>query len=482
MSIKEIWIPETLAVIFLIIPFLRPFVKKLWELDGIDCLPLLALGILIVIFPAYGFRLEVIPILVFAFFSGLFAMGVFVAKRMSHEQERFRESNAFHSILAMIVLAVVSVPMFAFSPKVDIAQDDEANDAVNLSVSNWTHKYTLRIHGTAQTALANHPIVFIVPPEIGSASSVELVSRGLRENGFTVVTYFRNDKDMVFVGENGRKRVFPTRLFSYWNIRNRAGSRPAANEKGRALEDSRRADIEFLLPQLADLLGLKGEGLPPVLFVGYGAGGSALAYMADEGGFLTRRIDALGVIAIESRLWSSYQVAPREIAPFTNAGMFHRVRISVGNFFSNLGPHEVNLTGPFPESGIPVLHLASGRILDAQKAQTAYGAVLDAVRADQGPVAIAAIESAGPLGYQDYRLTQPMLSLFLPGMSGAKRSEDPIGDTVGIISRFAASILETGQAEDSLRKTTIPRRNAITGTMRIRGDSSVREMFHVEQF
>jgi len=120
--------------------------------------------------------------------------------------------------------------------------------------------------------------------------------------------------------------------------------------------------------------------------------------------------------------------------------------------------------------------------LDVQRGQAVYGAIFDALRVDNGPVAIAAVESAGPLGYQDYRLTQPMLSFFLPGLRGTERSENPIGDTIGIISRFATSTLEARPAEDDWRKRIIPRRGTITGTMRIRGDSSLLEMFHVEQF
>jgi hypothetical protein len=68
MVIKEIWGPQALIVLFLVLPLFRPYAKTLWSSDGLGWLPFLALAIALGIFPAYGFRPECIPILVICLF------------------------------------------------------------------------------------------------------------------------------------------------------------------------------------------------------------------------------------------------------------------------------------------------------------------------------------------------------------------------------------------------------------------------------
>ena len=437
MSINEIWVPQALAVIFLLFPLLRPFIKGLWSLDGIVWLPLVALGILAGIFPAYGFRPEVIPLLVLAIFLNLANLLTFVRAAADSPQE----AGAFRSIFAMVLLAAASVPMFVFSPQVYAKHEREAEPARSLAVPGGGGEYVLRIYGPA---LAERPLIFLVPPDIGSAASVELVSERLRDNGFTVVTYFRRGHETLFVDENGRRRQYPARLIRRWRVLRRATDFAAANERGQALEAARRDDVEFLLPRLPALLGIQGR-MPPVLFVGYGAGGSALAYMAGEDGFLGRYSDALGVVAVESRLWSSFRTEPRVMEPLTDAGAISRLRTNVANWFYGRRRLRVSQTGPLPESGLPVLYLVSGRALEAGGRQ--YRAIFDALSSGDGPVALAAIESAGPLDYQDIPLTQPMISFFLSGRRGAGRNKDPLGDTAGIIGNFASFLLERRMAE-----------------------------------
>jgi len=447
MSINEIWIPEALAVIFLVLPLLRPFIKGLWSLDGLVLLPLVALGILVGIFPAYGFRPEVIPVLIFALFFNIANLLAFIRSKMGQSDDYPHQKGSFRTVVAVLLLVAAAVPMFVFTPQIYARHERETEPARSLLVPREFpgHEYVLRIYGPVQP---NRPLIFLVPPEIGSAASVELICENLRDKGFTVVTYFRRDYDTVFIDENGRRQVYPARLLRYWRIFRRATNFASANERGQALEAARRRDLEFLLPRLPALLGVAGhDELPPILFVGYGAGGSALAYMAGEGRFLYRHSDALGVIAIGSRLWSSYLGEPRVIEPLTDTGMIPRMRTNISNWYQGIRPQRVIRTGLLPEAGLPVLYLVSGRALDTGRGQRAYQAVFDALHSGYGPVALAAIKSAGPLDYQDFPLTQPMLSFFLPGLRGAERSENPIADTAGVIGNFASHLLERRQAE-----------------------------------
>ncbi|MCL2128679.1 MAG: hypothetical protein FWH38_10530, partial [Treponema sp.] len=211
---------------------------------------------------------------------------------------------------------------------------------------------------------------------------------------------------------------------------------------------------------------------------GYGAGGSALAYLAGEGGFAARHGSVLAVAAIESRLWSSYQPEPPALsgAP-AGSNLFRRAWEAAVAGMKNLAPGKVGRTGPLPgqESGplaavsgpavsgpmvpgptvrrIPVLYVVSGRALSEiqagwRRGNRPYRAVFDAFRSGAGPAALAAMEGAGPLDYQDFPFTHPVFSFLQPGQKGVKKSGNPVGDTAGIIGNFAVLLLEQArQAE-----------------------------------
>ena len=497
MSINEIWVPGALAALFLGIPILRPFVERLRALDGLALLPLVALGILVGIFPAYGFRLEVVPMLVFAVLRNLAGLFSLVASKLSRVNDPTQEISPFRTAFALVLLVTATIPLFAFSPRINTRLERETEPPAHVVVP-WGfsgRERVLRVYGPV---LADRPLVFMIPSEIGGAVSVELVSEAMRDNGFTVVTYSCQEHDAIFVDRDGRRRLSLSRLLAHWRVSRRATDLASVNERGRSIEAARRADVEFLLPRLPELLGLARDDMPPVLFVGHGAGGSALAGMAGEGGFLARHSDALGVVAVESHLWSSFQNEPREPVPLTDGSAFERLRISLGNWLDDRRVQRVTRAAPLPEAGLPVLYLVSGRALDAG-AQREYQAVFDALRTGGGSVALAAIESAGPLDYQDHPFTQPMLSFFMRGLRGAGRSENPIGDTAGVIGNFASSLLERRQAEwDELaagvaqgyeddaaetegdaeearlglsapREIAIPPRAAVTGALRVEG-------------
>jgi hypothetical protein len=112
------------------------------------------------------------------------------------------------------------------------------------------------------------------------------------------------------------------------------------------------------------------------------------------------------------------------------------------NLFGKMKPRQVERKGPLPESGLPVLYLVSGNALDLQKGRQPYRAVFDTLDSGSGPVALTAVESAGPLDFQDFPLTSPVYSFLLPGAKNAKKSKNPVEDTAGIIGNYANFLLE----------------------------------------
>jgi len=470
MAVIEIWVPEAMAVFFLALPLFRPFVKILWPLDGLVWLPLIAMGIVIGIFPAYGFRPECLPILVFAFVYNLANLSALVSSIASRPNDSFRDRGPLSIVCAFILLGAATVPLFAFPSRVYEKPEEEAESFRELTVTNRMvniigipyRNYSLRIYGPVQK---NRPLIFLVPPEAGSAASVDMVCSELYKKNFTVVTYTYED-----IYSFRKQSVIPVKGLRYWRIYRRAAIFASANEQGKALETERRTDIEFLLTQLPALLDDTGKGkLPPLLLAGYNAGGSALAYMAGERDFISQYNNVLGIAAIECRLWSSY-LPESLVVPYVPAsgGIILRQWANIESRFVNLLPRRVSRSGPLPGAGItfrglPVLYLVSGRALDP-KGQKPYQAVFDSMRSGLGRVAIAAIQGAGPLDYQDFPFTHPIYSFLLPGQKGAEKSEDPIGDTAGIIGNFASYLLE--QAEDVEEMgVNIPPRYPISGSL-----------------
>ena len=448
---------------FLALPLIKPFVKKLQPLDGLFWLPVIALGIMAGLFPAYGFRPECLPMLVAVLLIN-------VCNFIFRPGASFRSQPPLLTILLLVFLTAAAIPMYAFSPKPHAETTGEAEPFRTRRIESSRGEgsdgeYILRIYGTIQTnALpAVKPLIFLVPPDMGAAVSVDLVCRELAKKGFAVVTYSRKDYDIPHADENGQRRsASPFVLLQRWRIFRKAADLYTVNDQGKSLEAERRSDIEFLLPRLHAFLGFAGHtDLPPLLLAGYGAGGSALAYLAGEAGFASRYGQALGVVAIESRLWSSYLSQDRhapEIPP--SAG---RIRYQWSLFTSrlrNMGSQRVTRTGPLPGAGLPVLYLICGRALDTKR-QKPYQAVFDTVHSGSGAAALAAIRSAGPLDYQDIPFTHPLYSFFLPGLKKIPKSENPTGDTAGIIGNFAVYLLErTRQTE-----VITPPRQTITGDL-----------------
>ena len=445
-SSMEILIPEAVIVLFLVLPLLRPFVKKLRPLDGLVWLPLIALGITIGIFPAYGFRPECLPLLIFALIYSVY--------HLFYSKDSLRYKGPLLTAATFILLSAAAIPMFVFSPKVHEKPEGlESVTALKIaeSLGAYSRDYSVRIYGDLQSG---KPLIFLVPPEIGSVASVNLVCTELHKNNYTVVTYSCSNKNLFRVDKNSWIRsTHPVRLLTYWLISGKAAGFASVNEQGKKWEAHRRDEIEFLLSWLPAFLGeTEHRSLPPFLLVGYGTGGSALAYLAGESDFIARHNNVRGVIAIESRLWSSYLPLSRDNAqPLdpnapVNDWAILRYWKTVVNCLNGLRPQRISRTGPLPgegrlESGVPVLYLLSGRALDFPKGQKPYQAVFDALRLGSGPVALAVIQEAGPLDYQDYPLTHPLYSFFVPGQKGAdRRSADSISDTAGIIGNFASLV------------------------------------------
>jgi hypothetical protein len=473
MAISELWGTEALVCLFLVLPLFRPFVKALWPLDGLVWLPLIAIVITVGIFPAYGFRPECLPILLFALIYNAATWDSVISSLRSQPSDAFRDRSNLLTLFAFIMLGAAIYTMYTFTPRSAGYPETEPQRTLKTLSGGIGRDYCLQIYG--ETGRGG-PIIFLVPPEIGASASVKLVSSELGKKGYTVVTYSRKDFDIPFVDENGKKHLSLLAKMPGYLYASIMGTRLApANNRGKSMEAERLADIEFLLPRIYELSGDTNDDLPPILLVGYGAGGSALVYLNANGRFASNR-NVLGIIAVENRLWSSYKTESSAASRNSSIrGFSYRSLLDIADRLTDLLPRTLKRAEALPSANLPVLYLVSGRalkypLLDYGDGKNPYQAIFDTERLASGPIAIAIIEDAGPLDYQDFPLTHPIYSFSLAKL---KNAENFISDTAGIIGNFASLLIEQSvqaapESNDFQQPVMIiPVRSPISGSLYI---------------
>lgn len=267
----EICVPLIICGIFLLLPILRNLVKRLWPVTGLAWLPIPGFLTAAAVFPAYGFRPEVIPLLVFSL-----VMVVTGLKRAS-----LPENSVRYAVTALSFLAAVIAFALWFSP----GPVDAESLAVEFSMHNNENnrKYNIKIFGISDL---QRPAIIVFPPVFGT-ESVDGICLGLESRGFLVLSCSRS----YFVSPFEWQRRFAVY----------GGSAESAAISGRALEEDRQKDILFLLPKLMEETGLSSSG--SVFLAGYGDGGSALINLAGNSEF-SNYANIKGIVSIESPLWS----------------------------------------------------------------------------------------------------------------------------------------------------------------------------------
>jgi hypothetical protein len=466
---NEIWIPECVAVGFFFLYLIRPFLKGLWALDGLVWLPLLGLGIIIGLFPAYGFRPECIPFLIFATVCTIITIPALIFSATSRQNDDFRDRSPVVTILPLGFLAATLLVMLIFAPTIPSALISDGVQSRKIHNKAQNRDYFVRIYGPVSAAegvspgsgLANggiRPLIFLIPPEAGSIPAVDRVCAGLRDRGFTVISYSRRGFDAPALGENGRRHgrrylVAPAKISALWRAFQNGTVFTTANAQGQALETERMEDIAFLLPRIPALAEQTADseraGKIPLILAGYGAGGSALTLFAAAQGDFSRRFSTVkGIVTVESRFWSVYHLEPPVFPELPKGAPWHlRLKRAVTQWLSGFKSQRVTGFGEFPRPGVPVLCLVSDRAFSGGAGgpgrDNPYRALVETLRDSSGPVALAAITGAGPLDYCDYPLSHPLYSFMFPGREkNAAKSANLPADTAGIIGNFAAMVLE----------------------------------------
>jgi hypothetical protein len=454
---QELGILIALITLFLFLPLIRPFIKALWEINGLNWLPLLSLGIIIALFPAFGFRPECIPLLVYTIIVNLINIPALVSTLSRLENDDFLERGVIFTFIAVVLLLLTSGIALYFLPHTETVLTDRA-ELISLRDVERDRDYYIRLYsgGTERPAGGRagpaRPLMLVLPPVMGSVMMTDGLCEALAERGFTVISYSRRGLDAPAFGD----RVYPA------PVQDRAalleafalGTRSAgAASKGKALETARKEDIRFLLSAIEE--GELHNRMPPAdcLFItGYGAGGAALIGLSADPQFTAAHPLLRGIIPVESPILSALEGE----APSPGAGeeehwigaLWHTLK----NGITGLRESKTIRISGLPRPALPAFFLVSDRVQNSRDRDGRYATILRAFHGAKRPSILAAVPGAGPLDYSDSPEKYPCYRVLFPGIrQSIWKNGDFAGNSASLMTNFAALVLTAEGGAESAR-------------------------------
>jgi len=464
---QEIWIPLFFITLFLFLYTIRSSINKLRTIAGLTWFPLISFLTAILLFPAYGFRPEVIPLLIHA--AILSIISISKNEKDSSVYRSIKKTSIIRTLPPMIILAAAAGIAFYYTPQKDTSlaeQNVYSLKATDLS-GTGEREYFIRIYADKnKNLLPSRPLLVLLPPALGSIAAADEVSMELHNRGFTVLTYSRRGFDspaVYFTGE-GKKERYGIRAVE-WFRRIHAfvsGTNSAsANNKGRALEDARTEDLFFILSWIRRNPLLEGRtplfniaSRNAVFLAGYDAGGGALILAGNS--LLPESlagIKILGLIAIDSYLWSVYRRETPDVSVLPpDADWLTSVQHGLNRWFLNIRPRHITGFGQIPRLTKPVLFLVSEK---ERSSGSRRQAMLSSFEIARGPTLMISADGAGPFAYSDLPVKYPILAALLRGQEKpAWNNLNAPSRTAGIITGFAASVLNSAGEDSSILENT----------------------------
>ena len=435
---REIWIPLALITLFIFLHIIRPGLKKLKTIDGLAWLPLLALISTLALIPAYGFRPETLPLLLYSA-----VLTVIVFFKQINGDIKFRSFGKGRFVLIffpLVLLAAAGATAFYFTPQKDLSFSTLGVHTLNAN------GYTIRIYTDDIGIPEKRPLLVILPPELGSLAVIDETACDLRDSGFTVLACARN------------RNFNPAKTFRMISAFFSGNVSAAANKRGRALEDRRKEDITFIISWICQNPRIEGTvqlfniaSRDAVYLTGYDTGGSALILLEDSFSGTSRdAITIQSLIAIEAPLWSLYTEQANQIPDIpADAGWYDSVKLGIHRWLLELKPKKIAVTNYIPELSTPVLFLVSDWSRDyttgpkrfAGQRPGRYEALHKCFSLTKDRAFLVSADSASPLDYSDFPAHYPLIMTLL---KANRRSE---WNTAAIITYFAESVYNTGEGE-----------------------------------
>ena len=477
---QEILIPKALIAVFLLVSIIRPFIRELSAIKGLNLLPALAFFTCIVLLPAYGFRPELVPIFIF---SLLITLTTASRRKRKVFSSRAAANSSLFSLLARMVLLIFSAwVMFAFTPRTETAlvtsgvyslREGGFNIRVYVENEHAQNGYLDDELLPPENQTLVRPLLALLPPVVGSFASADVVAAELRDRGFTVIVM-------------DRSRMSPARWLG--GVRAfLAGTRaPATNPAGRRLEQERKAEARFLLswigrnPQINAHERLFDAASASAVFLGgFCSAGSAIFLLQDSlfRDAYEQGIAIQGFVAIESRLWSvsgesdtfeeTLQMPAAPAVVQFDEGL-DSSRSPFGAFWNNITARfsqiQFRRHGFAPAETLvlskPTLFLVSGTA-EEESRENRYQAIFQTFRAAEG-FAVLASSVFGSLYYSDFQARYPLIVALFSGSPSRRELLDrrdranAQAQTAAVIAYFAEEVLNSLNMPSTLRGQEVP--------------------------
>jgi hypothetical protein len=449
----ELKILEGLSAFLIILPLLRPFFSKLKNLEGLFFLFPLGFGIILAIFPAYGFRPECIPLLFYTFFLTVIHIPSILTILRQAPLDVIPEKGSVFAIITVILLIPITGIAFLFAPLQEIGLVSHGANIRKVQNPTGKTEFMLRIYGSGDDPVqagARRPLMLLVPPMAGSVFITDRVCQELQERGFAVISYSRQDFDAPWLGEDGRKSGGAiTHLHRLFRIHTRGFKSVPVNTAGRALEEERIQDITFLLSYIQQEYRrdevFSGIDTRAIFIAGYGIGGGALIQLTASPGFNRANPGVKGIIAVESPVFSAFVGEAPPLPPAADDDdesrfpLWTNVTRSVSSWFSRWKPLKISGVGTVPRPEVPALYMVSDKVRDPRRRDGRYAALFQTLHNTGKPALLAAIPGAGPLDYSDVPEKFPLYRVLFPGTGQSVwRTRNYIEKTATLMTNFAA--------------------------------------------
>jgi hypothetical protein len=427
----DLGILEILIAFFLFLPLTENYVKTFHSVDGLAFFPPIAFFCALAIFPAYGFRVECIPLLLWTF---IYTVINFPALSSLLNGGRFRDYSGRGNVYVFVMImatGIVTGTALYFLPVTDTHEFHADASLGGVDNSNG-NEYFINVYNPQDGAVnAEIPLVIVVPPLAGSVPIVDGICGALRERGVRVVSFSRGNLDIPI--RTGYPEI--TLLKKYWTSIRSPWKKSEALDAARSFEKERMRDIEFVLP-----LAVRQFNSRDVYIAAYNEGASAAIALSASSAFISAHPQLKGIIAIEGRLYTNYTIQnERAISGTTapeNIKIWQKAWRKVQMFFKQEKKIIFVAGEKIAPPELPLLLINAGRNETNKDTAGPYAAIDALIASGNSFVQVRAIAGAGIYDYSDVPGKYPVISFFTRGAGRAISNKDMGAAVTDIMSNF----------------------------------------------
>ena len=445
----DLGILEILIAFFLFLPLVRPFVKSLWQASGLVWFPPLAFLCILGIFLVYGFRPECVPLLAYCIIvniAGLREIGAFIAHLRNTD---FIDRSFVTFFIHIFFLSIVAAIALVFLPL-------NTGKLLTENVETAVYKgdtFNLRIYGNVPEKPKNEgapginaPVVLIVPPVVGSNILLDLVCAELANQGNIVVSYARKGMDIPAYMYTGKIHLPPLHiLLNVWKTYRKAAVYQKENETARVLEAERKNDIVSIMSYLEKRWPKRAK-----IIIGYGLGGSAAVYASADEAFVSKYPELCGVLAIESRLYSSFygeKQPAKHIEPFLPFEFAQRIE----NWFTERKPVKINAISAAPKINVPVQFIVSASNETLDMYLNPYAVVQKTAAENDETSVMRNFKDIHPVDWTDIPVKYPFIRFL---STGAQKSAWTNAGSIAATAEMFQQFIQNKLIKKAKRNTT----------------------------